>query len=219
MKKTLIILLIGISNGTFSQTIKEIDSVSNLMCDYLKKLKTKDDTLKISLLYQNQLSPYLGTIDESKVEKVAEQVYYRLQRNCVEFMDILNRLDPPKEETTRTNKKPKSKLTVLEIKEFTTQKKFYYFEVNGDTTNVLMENGYWTDSFSDGTFSNLTYKWISDTEFELVYIESNNETRSNFSVQGDQYIYQVLSKGADFYLMSLNIPGQETFEKFKIYYK
>jgi hypothetical protein len=170
-------------------------------------------------MYQNQLYPYLGTIDESKVEKVAEQVYYRLQRNCVEFMDILNRLEPPKEETTRTNKKPKSKITDVELKEFKKQKKFYYFEVAGDTTDVLMENGYWTDSFSDGTFSNLTYKWISETEFELVYIESNNETRSNFSVQGDQYIYQVLSKGADFYLMSLNIPGQETFEKFKMYYR
>ncbi len=82
-----------------------------------------------------------------------------------------------------------------------------------------METGYWTDSFSNKTFSKLTCNWINDTEFELVFIESNNETRSNFSVAGDKYIYQVLSKEKDFYLLSVNIPGQKTFEKFKIYHR
>lgn len=219
MKKKLIIVLIGISNITFSQSMMEIDSVSNVMCDYLKKLKTKNDTLKIKSLYENQLYPYLGKIDESKVDKVGDQVYYRLQRNCVEFRDLLDRLEPPKEEITRITKKPKPEISEMELKEFKNQKKFYYFEVDGDTTNVLMEIGYWTDSFSDKTFSKLTYNWINETEFELVFIESNNEMRSNFSVKGDKFIYQVLSKGKDFYLMSVNIPGQNTFEKFKIYYR
>ena len=219
MKKKLIIVLIGISNITFSQSMMEIDSVSNVMCDYLKKLKTKNDTLKIKSLYENQLYPYLGKIDESKVDKVGDQVYYRLQRNCVEFRDLLDRLEPPKEEITRITKKPKPEISEMELKEFKNQKKFYYFEVDGDTTNVLMEIGYWTDSFSDKTFSKLTYNWINETEFELVFIESNNEMRSNFSVKGDKFIYQVLSKGKDFYLMSVNIPGQKTFEKFKIYYR
>ncbi len=82
-----------------------------------------------------------------------------------------------------------------------------------------MEKGKWTDFFSDKTFSKLTYDWISETEFELVFIESNNETRSNFSVKGDKYIYQVLTKENNFYLMTVNIPGQDTFEKFKLYYK
>ena len=39
MKKILIILLIVISNITFSQTIIEIDSVSYVMCDYLKNME------------------------------------------------------------------------------------------------------------------------------------------------------------------------------------
>lgn len=218
MKKTLIILSIGISNITFSQTITEIDSMSNVMCDYLKNLEIKNDTLKIKSLYEKQLYPYLGKIEQSKTQKVGQQVYYRLQRNCVEFRNLLDKLEPPKEAVTRITEKPKSKISKKQLKEFKKQKKFHYFEVAGDTTKVIMEQGKWTDTFANKTFSKLTYNWISETEFELFFIESNNETRSNFSVRGDTYIYKVLSQEDGFYLMTVNIPGQKTFEKFKLYY-
>jgi hypothetical protein len=219
MKKTLIILLIGISNITFSQTIMEIDSVSNVMCEYLKTLDVQNDTLKINILFEKQLYPYLEKIEQSQIQKVEEQVYYRLQRNCVEFRNLLGRLEPPKEAVTRLTDKPKSQISKKELKDFKKQKEFYYFEVTGDTTNVKMEKGKWIDSFYDKTFSKLTYKWITETEFELVFIESNNETRSNFSVKGDKFNYQVISKEDGFYFMTVNIPEQKTFDKFKLYYK
>jgi hypothetical protein len=82
MKKILIILLIGITNSIFSQSITEIDSVSNLMCNYLQKLEIKNDTLKFNILYEKRLYPYLGKVEQSKTQKVGQQVYYRLQRNC-----------------------------------------------------------------------------------------------------------------------------------------
>jgi hypothetical protein len=219
MKKILIILLIGISNITFSQTITEIDSVSYTMCDYLKKMEIENDTLKINSLYQNQFYPYLRKFEQSQTQKIGQQVYYRLQRNCVEFRNLLDRLEPPKEEVTRITEKPKSEISKKELKEFKNQKEFYYFEVAGDTTRVKMDKGKWTDSFSNNTFSKLTYNWINETEFELTFVESNNEARSNFSVKGDKYIYQVLSKEDGFYQMTVNIPGQEIFEKFKMYYE
>jgi len=212
-------LLIGISKITFSQTIKEIDSVSYAMCDYLKNLEIKNDTLKLNTLYEKQLYPYLGKFEQSQTQKIGQQVYYRLQRNCVEFRNLLDRLEPPKEEVTRITEKPKSEISKKQLKEFKNQKEFYYFEVTGDTTRVKMDKGKWTDSFSNNTFSKLNYNWINETEFELIFVESNNETRSNFSVKGDKYIYQILSKEDGFYLMTVNIPGQETFEKFKMYYE
>ena len=218
MKKILIALLIGISNLTFSQTISEVDSVSYLMCDYLKNLKIKNDTLKITSLYEKQLYPYLGKFEKSQVQKIGQQVYYRLQRNCVEFRNLLDRLSPPKETVIRITKKPKPEISKKQLKEFKKQKEFHYFEVAGDTTRVKMEKGKWTDSFSNNTFSKLNYNWINETEFELIFVESNNETRSNFSVKGDKYIYQILSKEDGFYQMTVNIPGQETFEKFKMYF-
>ncbi len=219
MKKTLLILILGISNIGFTQTMMEIDSVANVMCDYLNKSKIKNDTLKINSLFDTQLYPYLGTIEQSNVQIVGQQVYYRLQRNCIEFRDLLDRLEPPKEAVTRVTKKPKPEISKDQLTEFKNQKEFYYLEVAGDTTKVLMENGKWTDSFSNNTVSKLTYNWINDTEFELVFIESDNEGRANFSVPGDKYVYQVLSKENNYYLMSVNIPGQKTFEQFKMYYK
>lgn len=219
MKKSILILLIGISNISFSQTIVEVDSVSNVMCNYLKKLEIKNDTLKIKNLYEKQLYPYLRTIEQSQTQKIGQKVYYRLQRNCVEFRDLLDKLDPPKEAVTRITEKLKPQISKKELKEFKKQIDFYYYEVAGDTTHVKMEKGNWTDLFTNKTFSKLTYNWINETEFELVFIESNNETRSNFSVKGDKFIYQILSKEDEFYLMTVNIPGQKTFEKFKLYYK
>lgn len=219
MKKILIISLIGIPHITVSQTITEIDSVSYVMCDYLKNLDIKSDKRKIKSLYKKALYPYLDYFPQSQTQKIGQQVYYRLQRNCVEFRNLLDRLEPPKEAVTRITEKPEPEISKEQLMEFKNQKEFYYFEVAGDTTKVIMDKGIWTDLFSNKTFSKLTYNWINETEFELIFVESNNETRSYFSVKGDKYIYQILSKGDGFYRMTVNIPGQNTFEKIKMYYE
>ncbi|MBC8757245.1 hypothetical protein H2O64_21425 [Kordia sp. YSTF-M3] len=219
MKNIVLLFLIGMSNLAFSQTMTQIDSISNIFCDYLKQSDIKNDTLKINTLYEKQFYTYLRNVESSKVDKVGNQLYYRLQRNCLEFRELLDRLEPPKEAVVRITEKPTPEISRKQLKEFKNQKKFYYFEVAGDTTKVVMKDGFWTDSFTNKTYSKLTYNWINDTEFELIFIESNNESRSNFSAKGDKFVYQVLSKEEDFYFMSVNIPGQKTFDKFKIYYK
>jgi hypothetical protein len=219
MKQALIFLLIVIPNFTFSQTIIEIDSVSNNMCEYLKTLEIKNDTLKINTLYENRLYPYIDILEESNVQKSGQLIFYRLQRNCVEFRMLLDRLDPPKEVVKRKKNKPKSKISKRELKEFKKRSTFYYYEVEGEKTSVTMNKKIWLDTFSNNTFSKLNYKWINKNEFELIFIESNNESRSSISVKGDKYIYQVLSKEKDYYSMSLNIPGQKVYELFKLYFK
>lgn len=219
MKVIFSLVALSIFSVTFSQDMKVVDSVSVEMCDYLKTIEISNDTLKINALYEDMLYPYLGTLEESKTQKVSQQIYYRLQRNCVEFRDLLDRLEPPKEAVTRITKKPKSTISKKELETFKKRKDFYYFEVSGDTTHVIMEDGSWTDLFVDETVSKLTYEWINDTEFKLVFVESDNESRVNFSVKGDQYVYKVLSKKANLYNLSVNIPGQKTYEMFKIYFK
>lgn len=220
MKKIyLLLLLLGIANVSVSQTIKEVDSMSNIFCNYLKKLDIKNDTLKLNTLYEQKFYPYLRTVESSKIDQIGNQLYYRLQRNCLGFRELLDRLDPPKDGVDRNSGRPTSQLTKKQLRELKKRTEFYYYEVSGEKTKVVMKDGFWTDYFSDNTTSKLTYKWISDTEFELTFIESDNESRSNFSVKGDQFIYQILSKEDNFYWMALNIPGQANYEKSKIYFK
>ncbi|MDR6761810.1 hypothetical protein J2Y38_002019 [Flavobacterium sp. 2755] len=220
MKKFYVLLLMIISNFAISQTINEIDSVSITMCNYLQTTRNiKNDTLRIKDLYETKFFPYLEKIDSSKVQKVGIQAYYRLQRNCVEFRNLLDRLEPPKEAVVRKTTKPVSKMTKKDSEKFKNQIKFKYFEVNGDTTYVTMQNNIWLEKFKDDTYSKLEYKWLNDTEFILTFIESNNETRSNFSIKGDQYIYYIISKEKDHYLTSSKTPGEDIYEEAKIYFE
>ncbi|MGB5983614.1 MAG: hypothetical protein WBG46_15870 [Nonlabens sp.] len=207
---------INLSRG---QSIKQVDSVAAMMCDYLRDLKIENDTLKIKNLYSSQLYPYLNKIPKENSEKIAGQIYYRLQRNCNNFKELLDRLDPPKVNAERSKKKYTSTIAKSDMETFKSTTDFYYNEINGAQTAVSMENGIWTDFFTDGSYSKLSYKWINDTEFELVFIESNNESRANLSVPGDVYIYQVLSKQEDHYVMSINIPGQRYYDKFILSFK
>ena len=82
-----------------------------------------------------------------------------------------------------------------------------------------MKDNKWTDTFTNNTYSKLTYKWLSDDEFQLTFIESNNETRSNFSFEGDKFNYIVLDIKDDHYLVSVNIEGQNIYEEFKLFFE
>ena len=212
-------MLLGASNIIRSQSMVEIDSLSYELCDYLQNRDDQNDTLKINSLYENRFFPYLRTFEETRAELVGRQLFYRLQRNCIDFRELLDRLNPPKEAVNRKMEKPESSISKKELRDFKNQHEFYYYEVAGDTTKVTMKDGIWIDNFSDNTFSRCTYNWLTETEFELVYLESNNETRANFSLKGDRFIYQVISKGENYYTLSLNIPGQEVYEVSKMYFK
>lgn len=219
IKLSVVTALILCSSYTKAQSIQQIDSVAAMMCDHLKDLKVKNDTARLEYLYKSQLYPYIATVERAKSREVGNRVYYRLQRNCTTFSELLDRLEPPKEAQQRVTIKPTPSISAQDISEFKNKENFYYFEVNGDTTLVHMKDGKWKDQFTDQTTSNLDYTWLNDYEFELTYLHSNNEGRSLFSAPGDTYIYQLLDKKDTYYEMSLNIPSQKVYVKFKLYFK
>jgi hypothetical protein len=227
MKKVLIILLIGITNSVFSQSSKEIDSISNIMCEYLKDVEIKKITnrkevlyKKISL-YEKHLFPYLEKFEKLKAKNIEQKINYRLQRNCSEFRYLSNKIENREKNFSEINEKSNSTISEKELKEFKNKNKFYYFESAKDTikVKVVMQNGKWEISFSDKTFCKMEYKWINEKKYELVFIESNNKFMSEYSVKGDKYIHQVLSKENGFYYININTEGQNTFTKFKMYYE
>jgi hypothetical protein len=214
--KTLIILL---TINSYSQTIEKIDSISNEFCNYIKSTENiENDSIRINLFYETKFDPFLNNIEREKADKIAQQLFYRLQRNCLDFSLLLDRLYPPKENINRISEKPKTKLSDKEIKEFWNRKSFKYFENNGNETIVQLNNNQWKDIFTDSTYSKLNYKAINNYEFELEFIESNNDTRSNYSVAGDKFVYGIIDKIDNYYLMSSKIESQNHYELFKLYF-
>lgn len=208
------------SLSAFAQSHQEIDSVSYQMCDRLKANSgIANDTLRIQQAYEQILFPFLAQLAPDKAEAVGQTTYFRFQRNCPEFREILNRLNPPQDEVSWTEVEPESEITDREIDAFRNTADFSYLEVDGKRTQVLMQDGFWTDTFADDTFSKLSVEWITDKKFELTFIESNNVSRSNFSFKGDKLVYKLLDKKDDHYVLSVNIPGQDNHEIFKLYYQ
>ncbi|UJH90906.1 hypothetical protein LZ575_19740 [Antarcticibacterium sp. 1MA-6-2] len=188
------------------------------MCELLKIQEVQIDSLKVERVFEQSFYPYLENIDPEKIDKIFNKVYFRFQRNCPEFRAILNRMYPPKDDVAFQKTEPVSEMTSSQLADFKKQKRFTYKEVDGEVTEVELKNDQWIDHFIDQTFSKLRLEWISDHKFQLTFIDSNNLSRSNFSFPGDKIIYKVLAKKEGYYLLSVNIEGQEEFEIFKLYF-
>lgn len=204
-----------------AQTIQEIDSLTYEFCDFVTNSQLKSDQKKIEVLNENMILPYLRKLKDVDTELVFNQIFFRLQRNCLEFILLLERLDPDSnsEKHERLREKPQTKLSDTELEEFKKREKFHYTEHDGTKTRVSIKNSFWTDRFKNKTYSKLTMRWISKAEFELEFIESDNLTRKNMSIPDDKYNYQIVSKEDKFYWMSYNIPGRDVYTKFKLYFK
>lgn len=223
MKKTnylFLLLALAFFAPTKAQTTKR-DSLITEMCKTLKINTHLSDTLRIYDAFDKHLLPYISTFKESQKDSVAQSVFYRFQRNCPEFTNILSRLNPVEGdwESIEKGEMPKSLLSKKTCKKITKHKQLSYLEYNGDKVVVEIKNQYWTDHFLDGTYSKLKFKWIDDCEFELEFIESNNESRMNMSIKGDIYVYRIIEKSEDYYDVTTKIQNQDNHLRFKIYFK
>ena len=61
-------------------------------------------------------------------------------------------------------------------------------------------------------------KWLTDCEFQIEFVTSNNELRKKLSKPGDKYRYQVLEKSDGYYFMSAEVVDVNQFMTFKLYY-
>lgn len=219
MKKLLLsYIFISFSFSVFSQEMKEIDSLSLNMCQHLKTLKIDNDSLKLYTLYNDKLYPFMDRYQNDDPNKAGMKVFYRLQRNCIEFRNLLDKLNSPSEKVIRKTSVSKSVISKKDLQHFKSLNVFKYTEASGDTTYVKIINGQWIDHFTNNTYSKLDLKWLSDNTFELIFIESNNETRANFSLKGDKFHYYIIEKKNGYYVLNINIPGQDVYEEFKLYF-
>lgn len=205
---------------TYSQSEKEIDSLINVMCEEIQLSSGQSDSSILLGIYGKHFFPFLDARDEKERQKIEERIFYRFQRNCADFSDLLDRLQPPEEDWIKVLEKPKNKLKKAECRNFILHRSFKYLESNGDSVLLTIEDNIWIDRFKDGTYSKLKFKWIDNCDFEIEFIESNNKIRQQFGKPGDRYRYQVIDHAENFYIMSVRIMGRdEGYYVFKMFYQ
>jgi hypothetical protein len=169
--------------------------------------------------YARHIYPLLENLSEAKQNEIFDFVFFRMQRQCKEFMDILQKTTEQKGDWKEVESNPELKLTRDACREFSTRSDYYYLEASGDSVKVLLGKNSWQESFIDGSYSKLKFYWVSDCEFELEFIESNNTIRKNFSNKGDKYRYQLFDKSKNLYNISVEVVGMKSgFETFKLYF-
>lgn len=207
-----------ISFSSNAQTQAEKDSVINLICKEIVANDKEADSVRVITAFNKYLNGYLLGFPQSKREEVFDVIFYRLQRNCIEFKKMLNKIVPEAGDWVALDEKPKTLLSGASCKNFDKQHLFTYLETNNDTTRVEIRDGYWTDYFLDGTYSKLKFKWINDCEFEIEFIESNNTSRKSLSNKGDKYRYLIVDNNGKYYTMVVETVGTSQISQFKLYY-
>ena len=202
-----------------SQSIQQIDSISIRMCESISDLKGYKDDVKVTMLFQKHLPSFFDNLkisSQAMADSISTRIYYRLQRNCDSFGEILKELDVNKSDWISIKEKPKLIISLKDFSEFVKQGKFFYKEYNGEIVNVIISENIWTETFEDNTTSLLEFKKKSDYEFELRFIKSNNSTRSNLSIKGDKYNYGIYKIDHGIYSVWI-LNNDKTYSGFKLY--
>ncbi len=219
IKQLILLVILFISVSARSQSNIATDSLLNEMCKSIETSKEPTDSMKFFSAYAKHFEEWFEKMDDAELDKLLDYVFFRLQRNCKVFLDLLVKSIEQKGDWEPLDKKPVSLLSKPVCNDFKTRTMYYYRESNGDTVRVLVENGLWIEEFIDGTYSKLNFRWIGDCEFELEFISSNNYIRKNLSVKGDKYRYLLLDKVNNYYSASATAVGVDDYSKFKIYFK
>lgn len=201
MKRTISILILFFAISAKSQSIHQIDSLNNQICKSLEKIDSLDETKFQGVLQFHMPDFYTRyKIDtKEKSDSLMDLVYFRLQKSCNKFIILLSKLEENKSDWGISEEKPKSDISEIELKNFFITKKLHYKEYDGKIVQVSHVSNLWNEKFEDGSFSKLESKKTSESTFVLKFIESNNETRKNFSIKGEEFKYGIYGKSNNYY--------------------
>jgi len=191
----------------YSQTQQEIDALCNTICTSIEKSDAPSDQEKIEEAFEEHIMDFIEFHELTVVEELMDKVYFRLQKVCGTFTTMLTNSNQSLEngDWEIINEKPEIKLSKKEARSFAKENGIYYFETDRKKTFVTIKGGKWIETFSDNTQSILKFKWTGDTTFDLIFIESDNITRKNFSNPGDVYNYTLTSKEDGYYYFTTSL--------------
>jgi hypothetical protein len=221
MKPVLFFVFIIIAAIANAQTIETKDSLVNEICKSVNELDNMNDSTAFWQTVNAHLSPYFSKMEPEVADRAWTYINMRLQRNCKHFADILRNLYPEnKGDWQLLERMPAIKASKNECREILKHKTLGYLESNGDTVHLELSKDFWIDRFKDGTYSKLSFRWLTECEFEIAFIESDNLIRKSLSKPGDKYRYTLIEKKAGYYLVVSEVVGSGSNDivLFKIYY-
>lgn len=196
--------------------LDEEDVLIEKMCNYLLTNKEVVDSIRVNDASEKFLYAYLDKQDEKDLETTIDRIYFRYQKLCPEFFEILNKIEPiTNEEGYYVDIPEKSIISRSDLKVFKNTKRFYYNFLN-EITNVEITNGYWIETFPDSTYSKTKMEWLNETSFKLIFMESNNYMKGNYSRNGDEYFYEIIRKEANYYIIQ-TLVETDKYMQFKLY--
>ena len=213
------VLVFGFSSAQVS------DEEEKLVLEMCKTYKANSDLegeereMKMLTIH---LEPYLKTLPVNTIDSVAHSIYIRFQRICPEYKQHLMDIGFANDKNAGmviVAEKPNATISKEELKEFKTKELFTYFDANGIMTWLEIKNGIWTEKFFDNTYSKTKFSWISDNQFQLEFIESDNELKKAMSRKGDIYRYEILSKEDEYYWIIAIVDEGLLMTKFKLFYQ
>ena len=196
---TLIFLLIGTSYNLSAQDI--IDRLSKKLCKCIEKAEVKNATemgpcfedLLISNLKEIKEFYNAETIDDIDTAEFGNKISAKMIKECHYVLDNFPSGVVGNQE--KVIKQPDLKCDDLKKGDF-----FYLNERPEvgivDTTFVTISNNMFLERMKNGrTYSLLNIKWKDNCEFDLIFKESNDPMKKEYSKSGDVYEYEILTNG------------------------
>lgn len=200
------------------QTSEQKDSLIEEICNSLKSNNELEKTKRWLYAYLEHLYLIYSQIDDKRDKYIIEWALgVRLYRNCPEYRSIQG-------ETTyegdwqRVFEKPSCQLDKIECKQFKEHSTLFYFEPNGKHVEVKIINGHWVEFYKYSTYADYKIQWLTNSKFELEFIESNEGSRKNFNHKGEKYQYFLIDQVGDYYEMLMIVPGTNDHLRFKLYF-
>ena len=214
MKIYLFFILLFYTSISKSQSIQSVDSLNIEICKSLIQNKNLNNEIRVNTINNAHITPYLSKFKDSIIQKkVFEQIFFRLHKNCNEFVALFPN-ESTKSSWSMQTEKPIENISREQCNSFEKAAQYYYYENDGNKVEVTINDNLWIEKFSDDTFSKLHFKQKSNCEFELEFVESNNLSRKNLSLKGDKYLYRIYNEAEGVY--SVYMKNKETYYTFKI---
>lgn len=195
------IILLGTSYNLSAQDI--IDKLTKELCKCIEKQETKT-TNDIGPCYEDLLINNLkeikkfyktDTLEDIDFEQIGNKIGVKMVKECPYVLD--NFPSGVVGDQEKVDKQPDLNCEDLKKGDF-----YYLTErpIDGikDTTFVTISNDMFLERMRAGkTYSLLNIKWKDNCEFDLIFNESNDPMKKEFSKTGDTYEYEILTNSSE----------------------